>query len=99
MDWSHNRSGTQVKEQVASNGCVTVRVRLFNDDVKAKCEVPTEVIAKCSILNPPVRVRCSFTCDVATTHYLRVTPTTVQWITEDDIVEYEVRSNVEWKIE
>ena len=46
-----------------------------------------------------VRLGIYLICRVGKDKYLRVTPTETLWITVDSSINYEVRSNTEWRIE
>lgn len=45
-----------------------------------------------------LNVRCSIVCSVSDLRYINVSPTEIQWITNDTGVFFDVESNVEWII-
>lgn len=48
---------------------------------------------------PMARAYGSIVCTIEGASYLRVTPAEVQWITDYTSATFEVRSNVDWRIE
>lgn len=44
------------------------------------------------------KMSCGVVCSVADIHYIRVTPTEIQWVTPYDEVIYEVESDTNWEI-
>lgn len=44
------------------------------------------------------KISCGIVCSLADIHYLRVSPTEVQWITPNEAILYTVESNTNWKI-
>ena len=45
-----------------------------------------------------LQIRCGVVCTVSDFYYLNVSPSDVQWITDDIGVFFDVESNVEWRI-
>ena len=62
-------------------------------------ELSNRLHASVSNISSGLSVRCSIVCSLKDVgHYLEVTPTEIQWITDDMGVYYDVESNVEWII-
>lgn len=62
-------------------------------------ELSSRLNANVENLSTGLSVTCSVVCSIADVgHYLEVTPTEIQWITDDMGVYYDVESNVEWII-
>lgn len=71
-------------------GCINVKIEKLNN-------VPS---ASVNNLGSPLKVKCSMICNLNTlTDYLRVKPTTVQWITPEYGVTYDVEASVKWRIQ
>ena len=71
-------------------GCINVKIKQLNNAPSASI----------NNLGSPLKVKCSIVCALNTlTKYLRVKPTTVQWITPKYGVTYDVEANVKWEIQ
>lgn len=71
-------------------GCINVKIEQLNNAPSASV----------NNLGSPLKVKCSMICGLNTlTKYLRVKPTTVQWITPKYGVTYNVEANVKWEIQ
>lgn len=71
-------------------GCINVKIKQLNNTLSASV----------NNLGSPLKVKCSIICALNTlTKYLRVKPTTVQWITPEYGVTYDVEANVKWEIQ
>ena len=71
-------------------GCINVKIKQLNNTLSASV----------NNLGSPLKVKCSMICALNTlTKYLIVKPTTVQWITPEYGVTYDVEANVKWEIQ
>lgn len=76
---------------------------LVNDcaeHINATCDVHLpKTVSVTDIINKHLNVRCSIICSLSEViEFLKVTPSDIQWITDDMGVFYEVESNVDWII-
>lgn len=54
---------------------------------------------RCRVVSiPRMMVEVGIICTAEEAYYLNVSPQEVQWITEDEVIVYRVRSNVDWVI-
>lgn len=51
------------------------------------------------LIDKHLKLTCGVVCTIADIHYLRVSPSDVQWITPDIGVVYQVTSDTDWIIE
>lgn len=51
------------------------------------------------LIDKHLKLTCRIVCTIADTHYLRVSPSEIQWITPDIGVVYQVMSDTDWIIE
>ena len=100
MDWRDNQTCCiKASASAVTKGCLKVHASRIGEAIRTTCTALGGIVAQCQLLNPPFKVSCSLVCGVSSPYYLRVSPTVTQWITEGEIIEYEVRSNVDWEVE
>lgn len=61
----------------------------------ARADMHAKATAKLS----PLQVTTALVCSVGDMHYIYVSPTTTQWISETDTAIYLVESDTKWRIE
>lgn len=81
-------------------GCLSVNIRDDGCHLQVGCGLANPLLqVKNTLLNPPLQVNCSLVCSVNDNYFLYVEPDVV-WITEGMLSgEFEILSNVSWKIE
>lgn len=104
---STNNRGINVIFNV--NKPITVAVTPFvcNYNVECSCtkgiNVTTNIVPISNIIVTPhingISVKCGIVCSLADVIYVRVSPQEIQWITEDEVIVYNVESNTNWIIE
>ena len=93
------RIGEGIKASVASaKGLLSPKVSLLNNSLIAKVtDIASRLKVNISRIDNALSVRCSVVCSITELkEYLNVTPSEVQWITDDIGVFFEVESNVQW---
>lgn len=77
-----------------------VRVSLVKKALSSiASDVSPHLKAKASRIGNALVVKCSVVCSLSEfTKWLNVSPSEVQWITDETGVFYDIRSNVEWII-
>lgn len=91
------------------NKPIEVVVTPFICDCNVECScinginVITNIVPISNIIVTPhitgISVKCGLVCSLADVLYVRVSPQEVQWITEDEVIVYNVESNTNWIIE
>jgi hypothetical protein len=104
---STGNSGINVTSKV--NKPIAVVVTQFAGDCNVECSctkginVTTNIVPISNIIVTPhikgISVKCGIVCSLADVLYVRVSPQEVQWITEDEVIVYNVESNTNWIIE
>lgn len=104
---SANNSDINVTSKV--NKPIEVAVTPFICYYNAECSytnginVTTNIVPISNIIVTPhitgISVKCGIVCSLADVLYVRVSPQEVQWITEDEVIVYNVESNTNWIIE
>lgn len=104
---STNNSGINVTSKVNKPIAVIVTPFICNCNVECSCtngiNVITQIIPVSNAHVTPkinsINVKCGLVCSLADVLYVRVSPQEVQWITEDEVIVYNVESNTNWIIE
>ena len=104
---STNNSGINVTSEVNKPIAVVVIPFICNCNVECSCtngiNVITQIIPVSNAHVTPkinsINVKCGLVCSLADVLYVRVSPQEVQWITEDEVIVYNVESNTNWIIE
>lgn len=63
-----------------------------------RVDKPLNVSIDDSLVNNHLRLKCGLVCSLADVHYLRVSPSSIQWISPTYGVTYSVESDVNWYI-
>lgn len=81
-------------------GCLSVNIRDEGQHLNVGVKMVNPLLAvESRLLNAPLSVNCSLICDVNSEFYLYVEPDVI-WLTPDMVSEeFDIRSNVRWKIE
>ena len=94
-----SRIGEGLKSQIAYAGeRIIANVSLARRSLSARAlNTSPPLIVRASSVGGNLNARCSIVCSLSEfTKWLNVSPTEVQWITDDVGVFFDVRSNVEW---
>lgn len=85
--------------QDAVGACLSATVSRIGEGIKVGVRSLTEPInvSLRDLVDKHLSVRCSIVCSLTeVVDYLRVSPSEVQWITDDVGVFFDVESNVDW---
>lgn len=104
---STNNSDINVTSKVNKPIAVIVTPFICNCNVECSCingiNVTTNIVPIRNIIVTPhingISVKCGLVCSLADVLFVRVSPQEVQWITEDEVIVYNVESNTNWIIE
>ena len=85
--------------QDSVGACLSATVSRIGEGIKVGVRSLTEPIGVSlrDMVDKHLNVRCSIVCSLSeVVDYLRVSPSEVQWITDDIGVFFDVESNVDW---
>lgn len=104
---STNEKGINVTSKVTKPIDIVVTPFICNCDIECTCQgginVTTHIMPISNINVAPkissINIKCGIVCSLADVLFIKVSPQEVQWITDNDVIVYNVESNTNWIIE
>lgn len=82
------------------SNCVTISIEIQRTAIGGELRAEqARINASCDVDATEFDAKFRTSCESGDVKYMRVTPVEVQWINVNEVLQYLVESNVEWRIE